>query len=118
MATRAQEAAKSPFSKRLNPPPTSDRSLWERLRNRKKKESKDEERAIMGEWGRKSLAKPKQGLPRRWASACTSVQRLSSVQRATASRDQQSCTSQGGKKDEKINGVVRGQVRTQRLCQQ
>lgn len=72
----------------------------------------------MEEWRKKSLAKPKQGLPRRWASACTSVQRLSSVQRASASRDKQSWTSQGEKKDEKINRMVGGEVRTRWLCQQ
>lgn len=50
MATQAQEAAKSPFSKRLNPPSISDRSLSESLRNWKKMETEDEEIAFRGEW--------------------------------------------------------------------
>ena len=50
MATQAQEAVKSPFSKRLNPPSISDRSLSERLRNWKKMETEDEEIAFRGEW--------------------------------------------------------------------
>lgn len=50
MATQAQEAVKSPFSKRLDPPSISDKSLPERLRNWKKMETEDEEIAFRGEW--------------------------------------------------------------------